>query len=52
MDNGMSSEMSEPFKDCYDDPVFDLDEDGEVIDYVEQPEFWAFEYLYEYGICE
>lgn len=37
--------VEEPFADNYGDPVFTLDDSGEVVDYVEQPEFWAYQYL-------
>ena len=41
-----SEPVEEPFADNYGDPVFDLDEDGNIVDYAERPELWAYEYLH------
>ena len=37
-ENLSSKKCAEPFKDCYDDPTFELDEDGDIVDYVLKPE--------------
>ncbi len=50
MEDNLSNEILEqnhqPFKDCYNDPTFLLDDDGEIVGYVDSPEDWALEFLH------
>jgi len=38
--------VAAPFADCYDDPTFEINKDGEIVGYLEDPEFWALEFLH------
>ena len=54
MEEPMSSEklgpVTEPFANCYDDPIFELDENGEIVGYIENPEDWVFESMHIVGL--
>jgi len=40
------SQVAAPFADCYDDPTFAINDDGEIVGYWEDPELWALEFLH------
>ncbi len=41
--------VEEPFKDCYSDPIFELDENGEIVDYAVHPEDFRLDEFHVVG---
>ena len=44
-----SKKCQEPFKSVYSDPVFEIDENGEIVDYSEKPEDFCLD-AFHFGI--
>lgn len=48
-DTNTSEKCNEPFKSAYDDPMFEIDDNGEIVDYAEKPDDFCLEFFHPVG---